>query len=57
MRRMRLRVTDDGFTVEDREGAAANVAEADVAMEWKDLAAFEEDLVRRLTVGGRGLAA
>jgi inosine-uridine nucleoside N-ribohydrolase len=47
MRRMRLAVTDDGFTREDPAGQEVNVALA-----WKDLAAFEDLLVARLT--GRG---
>ena len=43
MRRMGLRVTDDGFT---REDAAARAM--DVASDWADLDAFEEFLVERL---------
>jgi len=44
---MRLVVTDDGFTREDPAGVPARVALA-----WRDLAGFENLLVRRLTSGG-----
>jgi len=44
MRRMKLAVTDDGFTREDPAGQELNVALA-----WKDLAAFEDLIVERLT--------
>ena len=44
VRRMGVRVTDDGFTVED---AAAQ--QMDCALAWKDLSAFEDLLVGRLT--------
>lgn len=43
MERMGVRVTGDGFTVEDPDGPAI-----DVAVDWKDLEGFEEFLVRRL---------
>ena len=46
MRRMGLRVTDTGFTVPDARGSKVNVALA-----WKDLAGFEDFLVRRITQG------
>lgn len=45
--RLPLRVTDDGFTRIDPQGKPI-----DCAMSWKDLAAFEDFLVARLT-GGR----
>ena len=48
MKKMRLRVTDDGFTVQDHQGAPVNVA-----FDWTDLDAFEEALVLRLTGAGR----
>ena len=44
MERLGIRVTDDGFTVID-DGAK----HMDCAMEWKDLPAFEDFLVERLT--------
>lgn len=44
MKKMRLCVTDDGFTVEDNEGAPINVA-----LNWADLGGFEDDLLRGLT--------
>jgi inosine-uridine nucleoside N-ribohydrolase len=47
MQDLKLRVTDDGSTVEDPNGKMIHVA-----MTWKDLAAFEDLLVQRLT-GGR----
>ncbi len=42
--RLPIRVTDDGFTKIDPQGKPI-----DCAMSWKDLAAFEDLLVRRLT--------
>jgi inosine-uridine nucleoside N-ribohydrolase len=48
MKRMRIRVTGDGFTREDEAGEAMNVALA-----WRDLAAFEELLAGRLAGGAR----
>lgn len=47
MERLNIRVTDDGFTREDPQGKAM-----DCALSWKDLGAFEDLLVARLT-GGR----
>ncbi|MBN1671807.1 MAG: nucleoside hydrolase [Kiritimatiellae bacterium] len=44
MREIGIRVTDDGFTVPDE-----NAKKMRVAVDWKDLAAFEDFLVRRLT--------
>ena len=44
MKRMGVRVTDDGFTVADPKAAKVNCAVA-----WKDLGGFEDLLVRRLT--------
>ena len=44
MERMNLRVTDEGFTVLDPQGRPVNVA-----TKWKDLGAFEDFLVTRLT--------
>jgi len=44
MERLGIRVTDDGLTVEDSDGAMMNVATA-----WKDLAAFEDLVVGSLT--------
>ena len=41
-----IRVTDDGFTVEDPKASPVKVALA-----WKELNAFEDLLVRRLTSG------
>jgi inosine-uridine nucleoside N-ribohydrolase len=46
MEKLGLRVTDDGFTVED-----ATAKPVKVALTWKDLAAFESLLVERLTGG------
>ncbi len=43
MRRLGVRITDDGYTVSD--GSARPV---DVAVGWKDLGGFEDLLVRRL---------
>jgi inosine-uridine nucleoside N-ribohydrolase len=48
MEKMRLAITDDGRTVSDPTGAEVNVAIA-----WKDLPAFEDFLVERLTVTQR----
>jgi len=45
--RLPIRVTDDGFTRIDPQGK-----QIDCAMSWKDLGAFEDFLVARLT-GGR----
>jgi inosine-uridine nucleoside N-ribohydrolase len=44
MEKLGLRVTDDGYTVED-----PTAKQMDVAMTWKSLAAFEDLLVERLT--------
>ena len=44
MKRMGVRVTDDGFTVADPKAPKVNVALA-----WKELGGFEDFLVRRLT--------
>jgi len=44
MKELGIRVTDDGFTVPD-EGAKR----MSVAVDWKDLGAFEDFLVERLT--------
>lgn len=44
MKRMCLRVTDGGFTVEDDQGTPVNVA-----LNWTNLAGFEDMLVARLT--------
>ena len=44
MEKVSLRVTDDGFTVLDPQGKQVNVA-----AKWKDLGAFEDFLVERLT--------
>lgn len=44
MERLGIRVTDDGYTVIDDTARSINCATA-----WKDLAAFEDLLVRRLT--------
>lgn len=46
MERLNIVVTDDGFTRERPEGKAM-----DCAMSWKDLGAFEDLLVARLTAG------
>lgn len=46
MERLGIRVTDDGFTMEDPAARKVNVA-----TQWKDLPAFEELLVERLTQG------
>jgi len=45
MEELGIRVTDDGFTVEDPAAKKVNAA-----MSWKDLAAFEDLLVQRLTL-------
>ena len=47
METLGIRVTDDGHTVIDPNAKATNCA-----MTWKDLGAFEDDLVRRLTSTG-----
>jgi inosine-uridine nucleoside N-ribohydrolase len=44
MEKLGIRVTDDGFTVIDESARPINCA-----MEWKDLGAFEDLLVRRVT--------
>ncbi len=44
MKRMGIRVTDDGRTVPDGGGKVM-----DCALEWKDLSAYEDFLVNRLT--------
>jgi hypothetical protein len=44
METLRLRVDDDGFTREDPSARKMNVA-----TQWKDLPAFEDWLVQRLT--------
>ena len=44
MRRMGVRVTDDGRTVEDRKAPRVNCA-----LEWRDMRRFEDLLVQRLT--------
>ena len=44
MEEIKLRVTDDGFTAEDPTGKTVHAA-----MTWKNLAAFEDLLVQRLT--------
>ncbi len=44
MRELGIRVTDDGYTVVDE-----NAKQVRVAVAWKDLAAFEDFLVERLT--------
>jgi len=44
MEKLDLRVTDDGFTVIDPQGKQVNAA-----TKWKDLGAFEDFLVERLT--------
>jgi len=46
MERLGIRVTDDGFTVIDESAKTVNCA-----LEWKDLSAFEDLLVHRLTAG------
>ncbi len=46
MERLNIVVTDDGFTGEDPAGKAM-----ECAMTWKDLGAFEDLLVSRLTAG------
>jgi hypothetical protein len=46
MEQLGIRVTDDGFTVEDAKASPVNVALA-----WKDRNAFEDLLARRLTSG------
>jgi inosine-uridine nucleoside N-ribohydrolase len=44
MEKIGIRVTDDGYTVEDKDAKVINCA-----MGWKDLSAFEDFLVERLT--------
>ncbi len=44
MQELGVRVTDDGYTVMDEKARAVNVA-----VEWKDLPAYEDFLVERLT--------
>jgi inosine-uridine nucleoside N-ribohydrolase len=44
MEKLRIRITDDGYTVIDEEAKKINCA-----TEWKDLGAFEDFLVVRLT--------
>lgn len=44
MEKLGIRVTDDGYTVEDKNAKVINCA-----MDWKDLSAFEDFLVERLT--------
>jgi len=44
MEKLGIRVTDDGYTVIDE-----NAKVIDCAMEWRDLLAFEDFLVKRLT--------
>ena len=46
MEKLNLRVTDDGFTVIDPNGRPVNVA-----AQWKNLGAYEDFLVDRLTHG------
>ena len=46
MEKLGLRVTDDGYTVIDDEAHVVNCA-----TQWKDLSAFEDHLVERLTSG------
>ena len=43
MEKLGVRVTDDGYTVIDENAKVINCA-----MEWKDLPAFEDLLVKRL---------
>jgi len=51
MREMPLAVSEDGFTRQDPAGSACRVATA-----WRDLPAFEDLIVDRLTSGPRGSA-
>jgi len=44
MEKLGIRVTDDGYTVIDEDAKVINCA-----MDWKDLSAFEDFLVKRLT--------
>lgn len=46
MEKLGIRVNDEGFTLEDPTAKPMNVATT-----WKDLAAFEDLLVRRITAG------
>lgn len=48
MKKMHLRVTDDGFTVEENQGAPSNVA-----LNWTNLGGFEDALVRRFIGAAR----
>ena len=48
IKKMRLRITDEGFTVKDRHGTWANVA-----LSWVSLDAFGKKLVERLTSEGQ----
>ncbi|HWA87190.1 MAG TPA: nucleoside hydrolase [Opitutus sp.] len=48
---MRLRVTDDGFTVRDPDGSPVRVA-----LRWKNLAAFDHQLVRTLLAAPAAVA-
>ena len=47
-----IRVTDEGYTVLND-----NAKRIRVAVKWKDLPAYEDFLVRRLTLGGTSLSA
>lgn len=47
LRPLRLRVTDDGFTVPDGRGAPA-----EVALDWTDRGGFEARLIARLAGPG-----
>ena len=44
MEKLGIRVTDDGFTLQD-----TNAKQMNVALTWKDLPAYEDLLVKRLT--------
>jgi hypothetical protein len=44
MEKLGIRVTDDGYTVIDEDAKVVNCA-----MDWRDLPAFEDFLVKRLT--------
>ncbi|MGE5608934.1 MAG: nucleoside hydrolase [Bacillota bacterium] len=46
MENLKIRVTDDGMTVIDPQGKSVNAATS-----WKDLSAYEDFLVNRLTSG------
>jgi hypothetical protein len=43
MEKLGIRVTDDGYTVEDENAKTINCA-----MDWKDLSVYEDFLVERL---------